>query len=72
MSPALLAHAREHGVLAGFSNQLSFDPRELLVQQCDVLVPAAVERVIDASVAATSAMPRAGRGGEWSDHAGCR
>ena len=28
MSPALLKHAREHGVLAGFSNQLSFDPRE--------------------------------------------
>ena len=49
---ALLKHAREHGVLAGFSNQLSFDPRELLVQKCDVLVPAALERVIDASVAA--------------------
>ena len=30
----------------------SFDARELLVQKCDVLVPAAVERVIDASVAA--------------------
>jgi glutamate dehydrogenase (NAD(P)+) len=49
--PALLKHAREHGVLAGFSNQLSFDPGELLVQKCDVLVPAALERVIDASVA---------------------
>jgi glutamate dehydrogenase (NAD(P)+) len=49
---ALLKHAREHDALAGFSNQLSFDPRELLVQKCDVLVPAAVERVIDASVAA--------------------
>ncbi|HEX4174199.1 MAG TPA: glutamate dehydrogenase [Acetobacteraceae bacterium] len=49
---ALLKHAREHGVLAGYSNQLSFDPRELLTQKCDVLVPAAVERVIDASVAA--------------------
>jgi glutamate dehydrogenase (NAD(P)+) len=48
----LLKHAQEHGVLAGFSNQLSFDPRELLVQKCDVLVPAALERVIDASVAA--------------------
>ena len=47
----LLKHAREHGALAGFSNQLSFDPRDLLVQKCDVLVPAAVERVIDASVA---------------------
>jgi glutamate dehydrogenase (NAD(P)+) len=49
---ALLKHAGQHGVLAGFSNQLSLDPRELLVQKCDVLVPAAVERVIDASVAA--------------------
>ena len=49
---ALLKHAQEHGVLAGFSNQLSFDPRELLAQKCDVLVPAAMERVIDASVAA--------------------
>jgi glutamate dehydrogenase (NAD(P)+) len=49
---ALLKHAQKHGEIAGFSNQLSFDARELLVQKCDVLVPAAVERVIDASVAA--------------------
>ncbi len=49
--PALLKHQQQHGVLAGFSNQLSLDPRELLVQKCDVLVPAAVERVIDADVA---------------------
>ena len=49
--PALLKHAEQHGSLVGFSNQLSLDPRELLVQKCDVLVPAAVERVIDASVA---------------------
>jgi glutamate dehydrogenase (NAD(P)+) len=49
---ALLKHAQDHGgVLAGFSNQLSFDPMELLTQKCDVLVPAAMERVIDASVA---------------------
>ena len=49
---ALVKHVSEKGALAGFSNQLSLDPRELLVQKCDVLVPAAVERVIDASVAA--------------------
>src|SRR5262249_26388973 len=49
---ALLKHAQQHGVLAGFSNQLAFDARDLLVQKCDILVPAAVERVIDASVAA--------------------
>jgi glutamate dehydrogenase (NAD(P)+) len=48
---ALLKYAEQHGVLAGFSNQLSLDPNELLTQKCDVLVPAAVERVIDASVA---------------------
>ncbi len=69
---ALLKHAEQHGVLAGFSNQLSLDPRELLVQKCDVLVPAAVERVIDASMAAQAAMPRAGRGRQRPDHAGCR
>jgi glutamate dehydrogenase (NAD(P)+) len=50
--PALLKHVQQEGVLAGFSNQLSLDPNELLVQRCDVMVPAAVERVIDASVAA--------------------
>jgi glutamate dehydrogenase (NAD(P)+) len=50
--PALLQHAADHnGVLAGFSNQISCDPRELLAQKCDVLVPAAMERVIDAKVA---------------------
>src|ERR1700722_3040493 len=35
--PALLKHAEQHGSLVGFSNQLSLDPRELLVQKCDVL-----------------------------------
>ncbi len=39
-------------MLAGFSNQLSFGPRELLTQRCDVRVPAAMERVIDADTAA--------------------
>jgi len=50
---ALTRHAADHnGLLAGFSNQLSFDPRALLAQQCDVLVPAAMERIIDADLAA--------------------
>jgi len=49
---ALLKHVRDHGVLHGFSNQISIAPRELLQQRCDVLVPAAVERVIDADLAA--------------------
>jgi glutamate dehydrogenase (NAD(P)+) len=50
--PALLRHAAATGKLAGFSNELAFDPAQLLVQKCDILVPAAVERVIDAGVAA--------------------
>jgi glutamate dehydrogenase (NAD(P)+) len=49
---ALVAYAAKHGVLKGFSNELAFDPAELLAQQCDVLVPAALERVIDAGMAA--------------------
>jgi glutamate dehydrogenase (NAD(P)+) len=44
--PAMVAHMRQHGILKGFSNQLAIDPDELLLQPCDVLVPAAVERVI--------------------------
>lgn len=50
---ALVRHTETHGgVLAGFSNQIAFDPRELLAQKCDVLAPAAMERVIDAELAA--------------------
>jgi glutamate dehydrogenase (NAD(P)+) len=49
---ALLRHAGTFGVLRGFSNELAFDPQQLLVQKCDVLVPAALERVIDADIAA--------------------
>ena len=45
---ALERHTRENRVLRGFSNELSIDPGELLEQPCDLLVPAAMERVIDA------------------------
>ncbi|HEY8288716.1 MAG TPA: Glu/Leu/Phe/Val dehydrogenase [Acetobacteraceae bacterium] len=48
---ALLRHVAQHGVLRGFSNELSCDPREMLTQRCDVLVPAAMERMIDADIA---------------------
>lgn len=41
-------HLREHGLLRGFSKESTIDPVELLVQPCDILVPAAVERVITA------------------------
>jgi glutamate dehydrogenase (NAD(P)+) len=38
----------QHGTLLGFSNELAIDPEEMLLQKCDILVPAAVERVINA------------------------
>ena len=50
--PALLAHVGRHGVLAGFSSELAADPASLLTLPCEVLVPAALERVIDADTAA--------------------
>jgi len=49
--PALMRHAGEYGSIAGFSNELHFDPAQILTLPCDVLVPAAMERVIDAHVA---------------------
>jgi glutamate dehydrogenase (NAD(P)+) len=49
--PALMRHASAHGSIAGFSNQLAFDPADVLTLPCTVLVPAALERVIDAGVA---------------------
>ncbi|EDY18393.1 Glu/Leu/Phe/Val dehydrogenase [Chthoniobacter flavus Ellin428] len=39
-------YANEHGSLAGFTEADTIDPDELLIQPCDVLVPAAVEGVI--------------------------
>jgi glutamate dehydrogenase (NAD(P)+) len=49
--PALMRHTGERGSLAGYSNELQFDPASVLTLPCDVLVPAAMERVIDAHVA---------------------
>src|SRR6202140_1550588 len=49
--PALMRHAGLHGSIAGFSNEMAFDPAQILTLPCDVLVPAAMERVIDAGVA---------------------
>ncbi|UWU67947.1 Glu/Leu/Phe/Val dehydrogenase [Bradyrhizobium sp. NC92] len=48
----LVRHGSLRGSLAGYSNELGFDPAEMLTIPCDVLVPAAVERVIDAKLAA--------------------
>ncbi|MCK1581787.1 Glu/Leu/Phe/Val dehydrogenase [Bradyrhizobium sp. 168] len=39
-------HVAKHGRLAGFSTQGLIEQSELLVRKCDVLVPAAMERVI--------------------------
>lgn len=49
--PALVEYAAVHGSLAGYSNELAYDPLEILMLPCDVVVPAALERVIDARVA---------------------
>ncbi len=49
--PALMAHATKHGSIAGFSTELQFDPKQILTLACDILVPAAVERVIDGPMA---------------------
>ena len=49
--PALVAWAAKHRSLAGFSNEAAADPATLLIRRCDILVPAAMERVIDAATA---------------------
>lgn len=45
---ALLEHVRISGGVAGFAGGEAIDPEEMLIQECDVLVPAAMERVITA------------------------
>ncbi len=40
------AYVRTHGVLRGYSAEGTIAPAALLTQKCDILVPAAVERVI--------------------------
>ena len=48
---ALLQHVARTGVLAGFSTELLSDPADLLATECDIAIPAAMERVIDAPMA---------------------
>jgi glutamate dehydrogenase (NAD(P)+) len=50
--PGLALHAATHGSIAGYSSELALDPKEIFTLPCDVIVPAAMERVIDATVAA--------------------
>jgi glutamate dehydrogenase (NAD(P)+) len=45
---AIERHVAGSGVLAGFTSQMEINPAEILEQPCDILVPAAVERVITA------------------------
>ncbi len=49
---ALSRHAELNGTLRGFSAERLFDAKQLLTMPCDILVPAALERVIDAEIAA--------------------
>jgi glutamate dehydrogenase (NAD(P)+) len=49
---AVNRHVRAHRVLAGFSSEAVIDPEALLIQPCDILLPAAVERVVTADNAA--------------------
>ncbi|CAB4244463.1 Glutamate dehydrogenase [Methylacidimicrobium sp. AP8] len=48
---ALQRHVAREGGVQGFSEADPIDGEEILVQPCDVLIPAAVERVIRADVA---------------------
>jgi glutamate dehydrogenase (NAD(P)+) len=48
---AMAAYAAKHGVLEGYSTEARFDPMELLAQRCDLLVPAAMERIITPELA---------------------
>ncbi|KAF3793231.1 Glutamate dehydrogenase 1 [Nymphaea thermarum] len=45
--PRLLKHAKEHRGVKGFDGGDSVDPRTLLVEDCDVLIPAALGGVIN-------------------------
>lgn len=47
----LIRYIAEHGSLSGYSTELQCDPVAMLTLPCDVLVPAATERVIDARIA---------------------
>ena len=50
-------HVIKKGNLRAFDEGDRIDPNELLIQPCDVLVPSAVDRVINASNAAKIEMP---------------
>ena len=47
----LTQHVAKYGALKGWSTQLVADAGDILTTPCDILVPAAVERVIDDNIA---------------------
>jgi glutamate dehydrogenase (NAD(P)+) len=49
--PGLMRHTATHGSIAGYSSEMQYDPADIFTLPCDVLVPAAMERVIDAPMA---------------------
>jgi glutamate dehydrogenase (NAD(P)+) len=49
---AVDAHLAKHPDLSGFGGADPIDPDEMLVQPCDILIPAAVDRVINGANAA--------------------
>ena len=54
---AAIEHAAKHRLLKGCADQVTIDAVELLTRRCDILVPCAVERVIDAELAAKLSAP---------------
>jgi hypothetical protein len=50
--PDVIEHVAKHRVLKGFADQATIAPAEPLTRRCDILASCAVERVIDAEVAA--------------------
>jgi glutamate dehydrogenase (NAD(P)+) len=52
-----IEHVAKHRVLKGCADQATIDAVELLTRHCDILVPCAVEHVIDAEVAAKLQCP---------------
>lgn len=45
--PSLLKHAKEHRGVKGFHGADSIDPQSILVEDCDILIPAALGGVIN-------------------------
>lgn len=48
--PSLLKHAKEHKGVKGFHGGDPIDPKSILVEDCDILIPAALGGVINRSI----------------------